>query len=440
VADPRNVVQKILPPSGLPRQLVVQTAVVAVGWGVYLTGGVVFFKQYIGLSAVQIGVGYSIAGFLSLVEALPLGHLADRIGGKRAWVIGALVGVVAFASYPLVVGFWSFVLVLGLQTVSQTLTDAGRSVYTAAAVPREIRVRTMAFVRAYLNAGFTLGAGVGAAAIALDSRPGLLILVLANAVGIGLSAFFVARFPTVHAQPAEKVPAHAPATTEAPSHAPPTAELRGKTRPWGVLRDHSYMALAAIMAVLFLNEILFGQILPLWAITSTDVPRPVLGALFALNTIMAVLLQVPATRSAVTLAGSGRLTRLAALALAAACPVFVLSGRTHGWVTVLVLALGVVLLTGGELWMSAAQWFFITEVPPPDQRGVYIGAGNTLIGVSKMIGPAALTFLAVSTGGWGWWVILALFAVCAALARPAVDWVARTPRNGVTVPASGPAV
>jgi MFS family permease len=441
MADPRNLLDKVLPPAGLPRQLVVQTAVVAVGWGVYLTGGVVFFRQYVGLSAVQIGVGYSIAGFLTLVVSLPLGHLADRIGGRSAWVAGALVGVVAFASYPLVDGFWSFVLVLGLQTVSQSLTDAGRSVYTAAAVPREIRVRTMAFVRAYLNVGFTVGAGVGAAAIALNSRPGLLILVLANAVGIGVSAFFVARFPTVHAAPPTPTPASIPTPTSASTLAPtsaqgtaPTPAREPRVRPWGVLRDHPYTALASILAALLLNETLFGAIMPLWAVTRTDVPHPALGALFALNTILAVLLQVPATRSAISMLGSARLARLGALATGVACPVFALSGRTHGWSTVLVLALGVVLLTGGELWSAAAQWFFITEVPPPEQRGVYIGAGNTLTGVGKMIGPAALTFLAVRTGGWGWWVIFGFFVLCALAVRPVVAWVGRTPRNGAMFP------
>jgi hypothetical protein len=46
-----------------------------------------------------------------------------------------------------------------------------------------------------------------------------------------------------------------------------------------------------------------------------------------------------------------------------------------------------------------------------------------------MIGPAALTFLAVHTGGWGWWVIAAVFAVAAMAARPAVSWVDRTART-----------
>ncbi|GAB2578228.1 hypothetical protein Aab01nite_10050 [Paractinoplanes abujensis] len=107
---------------------------------------------------VQIGLGLSISGFLGVVLALPLGRLADRIGGHKAWVAGSAVGGVAFLLYPLVGAFWSFVVVLGIQA----LTDAGRSVYTAAAVPPEVRVRTMAFVRAYLNGGFTVGAGLGA--------------------------------------------------------------------------------------------------------------------------------------------------------------------------------------------------------------------------------------------------------------------------------------
>jgi hypothetical protein len=48
-----------------------------------------------------------------------------------------------------------------------------------------------------------------------------------------------------------------------------------------------------------------------------------------------------------------------------------------------------------------------------------------------MLGPASLTFLAIHTGGWGWWVIAAIFAAAAVATGPIVAWVARTPRNGV---------
>lgn len=405
------MLEKILPPPGLPRRLAFQSAVIAVGGGTFLTGSVVFFTEVVGLTPVQIGIGFSLVGAVGLLGSLPLGHLADRIGGKRAWVAGALAEAFAFACYPFARGFWSFLAVIILASVADVLANAGRTVYTAAALPSEIRVRAMAFMRAYLNVGFTIGAGLGAAALALNSHAGLIALVLANAVGLCVNAAVVARMPTIHA---ERV-------------------SRDRVSPWGVLRDHPYTALATVFSVMWLHGMIFNEIMPLWAITKTDVPKPVLGALFALNTVLAVLLQVPATRGADSLSGSVRLMRWAGIASAIACPVIALSGMTHGWMTVAVLALAVVLTTATELWSSAAQWYFQTEVPPADQRGVYVGASKSIGGVSRMVGPAALTFLAIETGGWGWWLIALLFVACTVVVQPVVAWIERTPRNGVVV-------
>ena len=41
-------------------------------------------------------------------------------------------------------------------------------------------------------------------------------------------------------------------------------------------------------------------------------------------------------------------------------------------------------------------------------------------------------WLAIQTGGWGWWVVAGMFALCSFAAGPAVGWVARTPRIGGT--------
>ena len=54
------------------------------------------------------------------------------------------------------------------------------------------------------------------------------------------------------------------------------------------------------------------------------------------------------------------------------------------------------------------------------------------------VAPVGLTLLGVRTGGWGWWVVAALFLGCAVSAGPAVGWVARTPRLGGQA-SSGPA-
>jgi MFS family permease len=65
----------------------------------------------------------------------------------------------------------------------------------------------------------------------------------------------------------------------------------------------------------------------------------------------------------------------------------------------------------------------------PSSRGAYVGATMTVVGVAKVVGPAALTFLAIGTGGWGWWVIAGVFAATALVVRPVMSWVERTPRN-----------
>ncbi|GIF16565.1 MFS transporter [Actinoplanes teichomyceticus] len=414
--DTARALGKILPPPGLPRALAAQNALWGVGTGTFLAGSVVFYSLYVGLTPVQIGVGLSAAGFVALVGSMPLGHLADRIGGRQAWAIGAVVRGVAFAVYPLAHGFWPFLLLMCVQTTAETLSTSGRVVYTAAAVPAESRVRVMAFNRAYLNVGWSVGAGLGAGALALDSRPGLLLLVFIAAAASALNGLSVARMPRV---------------------APAAVPDGPRPSPWGVLRDLPYTAGSAVFGVLWLHAILWNDVLQLWVITRTDVPKPVLGGLVALNTVLAVVFQVRATRGADTMPGVVRLTRAAALSAAVACPVAAATGMTHGWLTVALLLVAVILFTGTELWVSAAQWFVQVEVPPAAQRGLYVGLDKSVQGVTRLAGPAGLTFLVIQSGGWGWWVIAGIFAGCAVAVRPVMAWIERTPRTA-ELPARSP--
>ncbi|GIF04729.1 MFS transporter [Actinoplanes siamensis] len=405
--DIRGFIGKVLPPAGLPRMLAAQNALWGAGTGTFLAGSVVFYSLYAGLTPVQIGIGLSAAGFTALIGSMPLGHLADVLGGRRAWAAGAAVRAAAFAAYPLAREFWPFLLLMCLQTAAETLSVAGRVVYTAAAVPPGDRVRVLAFSRAYLNVGWTAGAGLGAGALALDSRTGLLLLVLIASGACAANAAFVTRLPPV---------------------APAAVPAGPRPGPWAVLRDLPYAAGSVIFGVLWLHVILWNDVLQLWVITRTDVPKPVLGGLVALNTVLAVVFQVRATRSAGTMPGVVRLTRVAALSAALACPVAAATGLTRGWPTVVLLVLAVVLFTGTELWISAAQWFVQTEIPPPARRGLYTGLDRSVQGVTRMAGPAGLTFLVIQGGGWGWWAAGAVFAGCALAVRPVMSWIERTPR------------
>jgi MFS family permease len=406
---------KVLPPPGLPRAIAFQSAVLAVGGGTFLTGSVVFFTHVVGLSPVQIGAGLSIAGLTSLATSLPLGGLADRLGGQRAWVIGALVEAAAMAGYPVFRSFLAFVVLMALAAAGDSFANAGRTLYTADAIPPENRVRTMAFARSYLNIGFTIGAGLGAAALAVSSTAALVAMVALNAGVLVVNAMVVSRLPA------------------APSH-----QATAKVSRLTVLTDVPYLVLCVVFGVLWFHGALFTEVIPLWAITHTDAPKPVLGALFALNTVMAVTLQVPATRGLTSLAGTAKLLRRGALAAAVAGPVVALTGRTNGWWTVGLLALAIVLITGTELWVSASQWFIQTDTLPAAQRGAYVGLGQTVGAAGRMVAPAGLTLLAISTGGWGWWIVAAIFVACGIAAGPVIGWVGRTSRVDVRPVPSAP--
>ncbi|GAB3136706.1 MFS transporter [Micromonospora sonneratiae] len=389
-----------------------QSAMVAIGSGTFLTGSIVFFTHVLGLSPVQIGAGFSIAGLTGVATSLPLGALADRLGGQRSWAIGALSTAMAFAAYPLVDSFVGFVVLMSVAAATDSFANAGRTIYTADAMPAEDRVRTMAYARSYLNAGFTVGTGLGTLALAFDSTGALVAMVLLSAAISLVNAVIVTRLPA----------------------APVVRHDKAVTRSrLAVFRDLPYVTAAVLLAVMMFHSVVLIEIVPLWTITHTDAPKPVLGAMMALNTVLVITLQVPASRGADSLPGTGRLIRRGALVTAIACPVAALAGLTHGGWTVVALTTVVVLITATELWFSAALWFFQTNVPPAASRGVYIGTAQTISSVADIFAPVGLTLLAISTGGWGWWVIAAIFVGCAVVARPAVAWVARTPRiDGLT--------
>ncbi|MFI7516430.1 MFS transporter [Micromonospora echinofusca] len=413
----RFAASRLLPPPGLPRAIAYQSAMVAVGSGTFLTGSIVFFTEVLGLSAVQIGVGFSIAGLAGVLTSLPLGALADRIGGQRSWALGALGSALTFAAYPLVTSFVGFVVLMVVAAATDSFANAGRTIYTADAMPAGDRVRTMAYARSYLNAGFTLGTGLGAVALAFDSPAALVAMVLLNSALSLLNAALVTRLPA------------APVVR----HDRTTSASR-----WAVLKDLPYVATAVLLAVMMFHAVILVEILPLWAITHTDAPKPLLGAMLALNTVLVITLQVPAARGADSLPGAARLIRRGALVTAIACPVAALAGRTGGWWTVVVLLGVVVLVTSTELWFSAALWFFQTNVPPAASRGVYLGTAQTVSSTADVFAPVGLTLLAIQTGGWGWWVVAAIFVGCALAAGPAVRWVARTPRIGDATAPPGP--
>jgi MFS family permease len=101
------------------------------------------------------------------------------------------------------------------------------------------------------------------------------------------------------------------------------------------------------------------------------------------------------------------------------CLITLATHDTIGWVTIALVWLGHVTVTGAELYLSAASWSFEAELMDPRRRGEYQGAAEFSGTLGRVWAPALYTFLAMNWGAGGWLLIAAIVTAAAIGMHPA---------------------
>jgi len=394
-------------PSSLVRRLSVQSVLSAFGDGVFLTGSAVFFTQIVGLSAAQVGLGLTLAGVVTFCLAVPLGKLSDRFGAKRVWATASLVEAVLYLAWLLVGGMATFVAMLVVLELVVTTSRSARNAYRFDIFPREERVSSNAYFRAARNVGYTLGALLAGIALATNDDSVIRAVPVATAALLLLNAFLVSRLPRA-AHHAER---------EAPLEQAVEAAQDGERR--SALRNRGYLLMSVFGGVLATHQVLLNVVIPLWLVGETDAPRVLLAWLFGTNTVMAVFLQVAAARGITTVADSLRAQRRGAFFFVLSCGIVLVTHDTVGWVTIALVWIGHVTVTGAELFQSAGEWGLQAELSDPARRGEYQGVSQLGYTLGSVWAPAAYTFLAMEWGTPGWLLIGAIVVVAAVAIHPA---------------------
>ena len=135
--------------------------------------------------------------------------------------------------------------------------------------------------------------------------------------------------------------------------------------------------------------------------------------------MLAVLLQVPASRGSETVDGALRAARISTGFMVLSCFVVMVTHDTIGWATIALVWFGHVTVTGAELFQSAGEWGLQAELSDPARRGEYQGVTQLGFTLGSVWAPAAYTFLAMEWGGPGWAVIAAIVVVAAVVIHPA---------------------
>ncbi|MGW3916026.1 MFS transporter [Streptomyces sp. NPDC005070] len=391
-----------MPGGPVGTRLAVMAMIDAVGTGAFLAVSVPFITRAVHLSERDLGFGLGLSAAIALGTAIPIGILADRIGPKKVLVGVSLWRAACFVVYPFVQNLWQFLTVVCLLGLVDKAAAPMEQALVGQTVPTTERVKVVAILRSMRNVGFTVGALLGGVGLLIGTRAGYTVILLLNAASFAVLATLASRLPLLNA---------------------PTANLRRRFSV-AVLRDGSFLSFAGINAILTMHMTLLSIGIPLWIVGHTDVSAALISPLVAVNTVLAVLLQVRASRGTDDIPGAARALVRAGVSLAACCLLLVTAPRLPVVLAVGALLLAMIALTGGELWQSAGGWGGSYLLAAPGQEGVYLSVFWLGVAVQQIAAPI-LVSLIVTVGAAGWVALAALFAA-SGLAAPAIGRWAQT--------------
>ena len=380
------------PTVGEHRRFVMAIVADTVGSGLFMPITLLYFLAMTDLSLVQVGSALSLSALLTMPGAFVIGSLVDRFGPRRMMLIGNLVqaaGMVAYlwADSLLAVALWTTLLNLG----RQSFWGSFGNVVTAISAPGE-REMWFGFLQAVRNLGYSVGGVLAGVALQIGTDLAFQSVVVVNAV-----TFLVAFVLLLD------VPDHRVARAD-------DAPVEG----WGVvLRDRAYLRLVLGQFGFVAGMMVLNFALPVYAAEVIDLPGWVVGAIFTVNTALVGLGQGLVVRR-MTGQVRARMMGLAQLVFVASYALFVVAGWLPLWLAVVVMLVGAVVYTGGELTGGPVFSATAAEAAPDHLRGRYLGLFQLSWGIGGAVTPIAFTWLLAQGQTTLWWVLALVALVSAA--------------------------
>lgn len=309
-------------------------------------------------------------GFAALAGNPTAGLLIDRVGARRALVLGLLIAGAGTAGIAFVEKPWEAFAAVGTSGFGVSLIWPSIDSLLAVTVQPEQRSSAFAVRYATMNAGFGTGALVAASLVDFDSPGRFQALYLLDA-----ASYLV--FVPVLLLLLRGVGERAPVDTDAPA-----------ARYRDVLRDRVFLRVVALTTlVCAAGYAQMNSAFPAFATGPGGISAGALALVFAVNTFIVCFLQLPVLRLA-----QGR-RRTAALVLvfvlfATAWAVTLGAGALEGAVTALVaFALAEAVFATGETAASPSLGPMVNDLASDRLRGRYNAVYTLAWTVGFIIGP-----------------------------------------------------
>jgi MFS family permease len=369
----------------------------ALGTGLFYPYTLVFFPDLLHLSLAEVGAVLTGSALVALPLLPRIGRLTDRIGAKTILVAASLLRAVAFVGYVTTHGVVLFALFSVVVALGNRAEQAATPVLVVALSTSEQRTRWLALSRTVFNAGLGAGALAGSVLIGVGDDA-LVALGLANALSFLLAALMLVGLPRV----------------------PPRQRPHGRVgrKPW---RDSGYLVAVAVNTLLWMVALAVETGLSAYLIDDLGAPPWLTGALFAVNTGLLIVAQLPMTSvldrwGAVPVLVGGVALSIVFLAVLAA------GHWLAGAALIVALTAGMVVYTLGELATTHVRASLLANLPPPGELGSYQAFNQAAAGLSGALVPLGVAALLAAAPALLWWS-------CAALSAGAAVWLSLARRR-----------
>ena len=409
--------------SGLPRKAWILFAVNLVNssgamviffLGLYLT-------QKLGFTTAGAGRALSLYGAGSLAGAYLGGWLADRVGSIRTQKASLAVCGVLLIGLGQVRSVWGILpLLFGFALAAGMLYPANATSMSKICPP-EMQVKGFALNRLAANLGATIGPAIGGVLALRDYR---LLFWADGLTSLAAAAVFALLWregrrasgerTTEGTNRAASTERGAGPITEAQADAPPaTVAATGQQKPASPWRDRPFMLM---MLIFFVWSAVFIQVLttyPLYMKNVYGLAENRIGQLFAVNTILIVLLEMILMEK-IRKYSLTRMINLSFILLGVGLGLMPL-GRGFAFA-----ALTVAIWTFGEMLSMPLVTALIAGRATDATRGRYMGIFSLGFSLAFIVAPAAGTAVYDRFGGHAVWIVCAALCMLIAAAFSAL--------------------
>jgi MFS family permease len=404
----------------LPRQVWLLQAggvVNSFGNGVVLPFLVIYLHDVRGFGLGTAGLAIAVASAAQLAAGIGAGPIIDRFGPRPTLAVGLILQAVGFGLLPLVRHPWHAFVLLAIEGAGSSGFWPSQSTLVARLTPAARRHAAFAQQRLTMNLGIGLG-GLAGGLIAHVSNPRTFtVLFLLDAVTF---LGYVGMIALIDDPGVEVDETMAPASYGA------------------VFRDRTFLGLWGLNFLFVSAGYSLINLFPQFARDHSHVSEREIGLIFAVNTGVIVLAQLPLSR---WIEGKRRMRALALMPALWAVAWLLVDG-TGAWLDAtpafIAFAVAAGLLGVGECFHGPAHQALVADIAPAQLRGRYFAVHSLSWGLAGTVGPAAGGFI-LAAAPFALWPLasaVCVFAVGGALAmeRFIPPRLRRIPRDEASIP------